>query len=243
LQALDRAMEWLSRGQPHRERMRYDDARIEDTPQDVRRADALAILAEQFLAEPPQVAEGLGTADRYQLVVHASAEALPEYGALEADDAPQIENGPMLANETVRRIACDASLMRILETGAGEPLDAGRKTRVIPPSMHRALKRRDPGCRFPGCVNTRFVDGHHITHWADGGATRLDNLVLLCRHHHRLLHEGGYYVVKDGADFIFCRADGEMIQPKNDTALSMLVARAARTHGANVGGWAKGLGP
>jgi hypothetical protein len=73
--------------------------------------------------------------------------------------------------------------------------------------------------------------------------TRLDNLVLLCRHHHRLLHEGGYYVVKDGADFIFCRGDGEMIQPKNDTALSMLVARAARTHGANVGGWAKGLGP
>jgi hypothetical protein len=95
--------------------------------------------------------------------------------------------------------------------------------------MHRALKRRDRGCRFPGCVNTRFVDGHHIRHWADGGPTRLDNLVLLCRHHHRLLHEGGYYLVKDGADFIFCRGDGELIEPKNQTALSVMVARAART--------------
>ncbi len=160
-------------------------------------------------------------------MVHASAEALPEYGEVDVDDPPQIENGPVVATEVVRRIACDASLVRILETGDGEPLDVGRKTRVIPPAIHRALRRRDRGCRFPGCVNTRFVDGHHIRHWADGGATRLDNLVLLCRHHHRLLHEGGYYVVKDDGNFIFCRGDGEMIQARNETALSVLVARAA----------------
>jgi hypothetical protein len=227
LQALDRATDWLFRGQPHHERLRHDDARIEDTPQDVRRADALAILAERFLSEPPQADEGLNTADRYQLVVHASAEALPEFGEIDAGDPPQIENGPVLATESVRRIACDASLVRILETGAGEPLDVGRKTRVIPPAIHRALKRRDRGCRFPNCTNARFVDGHHLTHWADGGATCLDNLVLLCRHHHRLLHEGGYYVVKDGANFIFCRGDGELIQPRNETPLAALVARAA----------------
>lgn len=236
LQALDRAMDWLFRGQPHRERSRHDDARVEDMPQDLRRADALAILAERFLAEPPQAEEGLNTADRYQLIVHASAEALPEYGEIIVDDPPQIEDGPVLATEAVRRIACDASLVRILESGDGEPLDIGRKTRVIPPSMRRALKRRDRGCRFPGCVNTRFVDGHHIRHWADGGTTRLDNLVLLCRHHHRLLHEGGYYVVNDGVDFIFCRGDGELIEPKNETALSVMVARAARTGAAHTGG-------
>jgi hypothetical protein len=91
-------------------------------------------------------------------------------------------------------------------------LDVGRKTRVIPPAVRRGLKVRDRGCRFPGCTNTRFVDGHHITHWADGGATRLDNLVLLCRHHHRLLHEGGYYVVRDGPRFIFCQGDGELVR-------------------------------
>ena len=184
LQALDRAMDWLFTGQPHRGRQQLDDARVEDMPQEVRRADALAILAERFLSEPPSADEGINTADRYQLTVHAPAGALIEYGDLDADDAPQIENGPVLATETVRRIACDASLVRILESGSGEPLDVGRKTRVIPPAMHRALKRRDRGCRFPGCVNTRFVDGHHIRHWADGGATCLDNLVLLCRHHH-----------------------------------------------------------
>ncbi len=121
-----------------------------------------------------------------------------------------------------------ASLVRILESGSGEPLDVGRKTRVIPPAMHRALKRRDRGCRFPGCVNTRFVDGHHIRHWADGGATCVDNLVLLCRHHHRLLHEGGYYVVKDGAEFIFCRGDGELISPRNECRGPHPIARRGR---------------
>ena len=159
--------------------------------------------------------------------MHASAEALLEYGDIDADDPPHIENGPVLAAETVRRVACDSAIVRILESGDGEPLDVGRKTRVISPALHRALRRRDRGCRFPGCVNTRFVDGHHIQHWADGGATRLDNLVLLCRHHHRLLHEGGYYVVKDGPHFIFCRGDGELIEPRNEVSLSALVARAA----------------
>ncbi len=68
--------------------------------------------------------------------------------------------------------------------------------------MRRALRVRDKGCRFPGCTNTRFVDGHHIKHWADGGETSLDNLVLLCRHHHHLVHEGGFACEKS--------ADGEI---------------------------------
>ena len=229
LQALDRAMDWLFSGRPHRGRLRHDEALVEDMPQEVRRADALSILAERFLSEPPAADEGLNTADRYQLTVHASAEALPEFGDIDADDPPHVEHGPVVAAETVRRIACDAALVRILETGDGEPLDVGRKTRVIPPALHRALRRRDRSCRFPGCANTRFVDGHHIRHWADGGATRLDNLVLLCRHHHRLLHEGRYYVVKDGANFIFCRGDGELIQPRNETPLAALVARGTET--------------
>ena len=199
---------------------------LEETPRSVRRADALAILAERFLSEPPEADEGLNTADRFQITVHASAEALLEHGLVDADDPPQIEDGPVLATETLRRLACDSAIVRILETGDGEPLDIGRKTRVIPPSIRRALKRRDRGCRFPNCTNTRFVDGHHITHWADGGATRLDNLVLLCRHHHRLLHEGMYYVVKDGAHFIFCRGDGEEIPPGRETPIAALIERA-----------------
>lgn len=90
----------------------------------------------------------------------------------------------------------------------------GRKTRTIPPAIRRALKRRDGGCRFPGCSATRFVDAHHIHHWADGGETRLDNLVLLCRRHHRLLHEGGYGIdSRPTGEIRFSRPDGRVLPP------------------------------
>ena len=100
---------------------------------------------------------------------------------------------------TSRRIACDSSIVTIKEDQNGEPLSIGRRSRTIPPPMRRALRARDKGCRFPGCTNTRFVDGHHIEHWADGGETSLDNLVMLCRHHHHLVHEGGF-ICENSAD-------------------------------------------
>ncbi|HXZ57680.1 MAG TPA: HNH endonuclease signature motif containing protein, partial [Gaiellaceae bacterium] len=95
--------------------------------------------------------------------------------------------------ETARRLACDSSVVEIRER-EGATLSVGRRTRSVPPALRRALRRRDRGCRFPGCENHRFVDAHHVRHWAHGGETRLDNLVLLCRRHHRLVHEGGYLV-------------------------------------------------
>jgi hypothetical protein len=94
----------------------------------------------------------------------------------------------------------------------GKSLSVGRKTRTIPPALRRALNSRDGGCRFPGCTHTRFVDAHHIDHWARGGPTNLDNLVLLCGHHHRLLHEGGYTVERcRGGRLSFRRPDGRAI--------------------------------
>ena len=81
-----------------------------------------------------------------------------------------------------------------LQERNGELLSLGRKRRTISPALRRALAARDRGCRFPGCENRRFVDGHHVRHWSQGGETRLDNLVSLCRRHHRLLHERGYSV-------------------------------------------------
>ena len=77
-----------------------------------------------------------------------------------------------------------------------QPLRIGRKTRTIPPALRRALNARDRGCRFPGCGSRRYLDAHHIEHWADGGATDLENLLHLCGHHHRLLHEGGYRITR-----------------------------------------------
>jgi hypothetical protein len=170
-----------------------------------RRADALITLAETTLRHGPTP---LSAAERYQVVVHVTAETL-------AEDEPgrcEFENGPEIALDTVRRIACDSSLVQIMEDDAGNPLDIGRKTRAVPPAMRRALQSRDGGCRFPGCNHHRFTDAHHIRHWADGGETSIDNLVLLCRHHHRLVHEGGFGVERNADGLIrFNRPDGRLI--------------------------------
>ncbi|MGH9001781.1 MAG: HNH endonuclease signature motif containing protein, partial [Acidimicrobiia bacterium] len=92
------------------------------------------------------------------------------------------------------------------------PLDVGRKTRRVSPGLRRALRVRDGGCRFPGCSNRRFVDAHHIVHWLQGGETKLPNLALLCRRHHRLVHEEGYRLATPATGvFIFTRPDGDPV--------------------------------
>ena len=117
----------------------------------------------------------------------------------QSDGGPSRRQGAWLGDshvpvsaETARRIACDAGKVRMTHR-SGQVLSVGRKTRTIPPPIRRALEFRDQGCRFPGCTS-KHCDAHHIVHWADGGETKLSNLVLLCRRHHRLLHEGGFTV-------------------------------------------------
>ena len=173
------------------------------------RADALIDLAETFLAKGPDRELPRRTGgDRYQVVVHADA------GALSGDEPGgrcELDDGSPLAIETARRLACDASIVQLLERD-GQPLRIGRKTRSIPPALRRALNARDRGCRFPGCGSRRFLDAHHIEHWTDGGPTDLDNLVHLCWHHHRLLHEGGYRITRTtGGGILFHRRDGRPI--------------------------------
>ena len=157
-----------------------------------RRADAVAVVAQSFLKQDPP--DG---ADRTQVVVHVDAAML----AANAPGRCEIEDAPAISAETARRLSCDASVVAIIEGERGEPLDIGRKTRSIPPALRRALNSRDRGCRFPGCPNKRYVDGHHIRHWAAGGETKLSNLVTLCRFHHRQVHEGRVVVrmLDDGA--------------------------------------------
>ena len=169
------------------------------------RADALLALADGYLAG----GSGARTSgDRYQVVVHADTATL---AGGEAGGRCELEHGPPLAVPVARRLACDASIVRLLERD-GTVLDVGRKTRSIPPALRRALAARDGGCRFPGCTSRRFVDAHHIEHWADGGRTDLANLVQLCRHHHRLLHEGGYTATRTaGGGLAFRRPDGQPV--------------------------------
>jgi hypothetical protein len=157
-------------------------------------ADALALFAETWLSHGYRSLDD----DRQQIVVHVDREALRDPTVA---GRCEIEGGPAVAVQTARRLSCDSTLISILEDEAGQPLDVGRKMRIIPPAIRRALRSRDPGCRFPGCTHTRYLDGHHIKHWADGGETKLANLMMLCRFHHRQVHEGRVrvQVLDDGA--------------------------------------------
>jgi len=157
-------------------------------------ADALALLAETALHhELDPGAPG----ERYQVVVHVDAAVL-------ADPAQPgqsvLEEGSHVPAETSRRLACDASRVVMRHDAEGQIVEVGARTRTIPPALRRALQHRDRSCRFPGC-HVRVGEGHHVRHWAQGGPTTLSNLALLCRRHHRAVHEEGYQVARgpDGA--------------------------------------------
>jgi 5-methylcytosine-specific restriction endonuclease McrA len=159
-----------------------------------RRADALGLLAESALTS--DLDRG-SAGDRYQVVLHveASSRGAAEQGL---SGTLELDHGAVdVSAETSRRICCDASVVAMRHDTDGAVLGVGRKIRTIPPSIRRALQARDRSCRFPGCT-ARRCDAHHIDHWADGGATSLDNLVLLCRRHHRAVHEGGFDPVQHG---------------------------------------------
>jgi len=130
----------------------------------------------------------------------------------------EIDGAGNVSAETSRRLACDAGVVHWLDGDNGEPLSIGRKTRTIPPAIRRALQRRDGGCRFPGCSCSRFVDAHHIRHWADGGETGMDNLLLLCHRHHRLVHEGGFAIHRQtGGPMYFTDPYGNFLPEVGET--------------------------
>jgi hypothetical protein len=168
-------------------------------------ADALALLAETALhhgLEPGTPGE------RYQVVVHVDAKVLAD------QDAPGqsvLEEGTRVSAETSQRLACDASRVVMRHDQDGRLLEVGARTRTIPPALRRALQHRDRVCRFPGC-SVRFGQGHHIRHWAQGGPTTLSNLALLCRRHHRAVHEERFQVDRqpDGT-LRFRRPDGRLL--------------------------------
>ena len=145
-------------------------------------------------------------AERFQVAVHT------EMATLEKDGEPGRSevDGVRVSAETSRRMACDAAVVPMTHRD-GEVMGVGRKTRTIPPHIRRALEERDRGCRYPGC-GSRFTEAHHVTHWADGGETSLANTVLLCRRHHRVVHEGRTRMSlnREGQAVFFTR-NGKMI--------------------------------
>src|SRR5947208_2370564 len=190
---------------------------MEDPPTfEQQQADALALLAETALhhgIDPGAPGE------RYQVVVHVDAPALAD------PDAPGqsvLESGEHVSAETSRRLACDASRVVMQHARDGRIVEVAAKSRTIPPALRRALHHRDRGCRFPGC-GVRFGQGHHIRHWAQGGPTTLSNLAMLCRRHHRAVHEEGYEVDR--------QPDGELRLRRPDGRLLPEVPRAPEVSG------------
>jgi 5-methylcytosine-specific restriction endonuclease McrA len=193
MRALDAAREAL-----YRKRAKEDDPPTMAQQQ----ADALVLLAEAALHHGIDP----GTSgERYQVVVHVDAAVLAN-----ADQPGQsvLEEAGRVSAETSQRLACDASRVVMQEDADCNIVEIGARTRTIPPALRRALQRRDKRCTFPGC-HVRIAEGHHIEHWAHGGPTKLSNLALLCRRHHRAVHEDGFRLERkpEGA-LIFHRPNG-----------------------------------
>jgi hypothetical protein len=125
----------------------------------------------------------------YFVVVHVPVAALLDESGEESDLAGDLERGGLLSKETVRRVACDATITLAVDDDMGRTMYEGRARRDPSGPQHREVRRRDRHCRFPGCTNVVFTNVHHIKEWKpDRGPTDLDNLVLLCVHHHGLVH-------------------------------------------------------
>jgi hypothetical protein len=183
-------------------------------PLGARHADALAEIARSG-------------APRAQVVLHVDGPALActaDTAEGRAGEVCRLEDGPAVPSETARRLACDGELaiarpVHTSETDIGgdeqafdRALDYGRKRRVVPPPLRAALERRDGHCRFPGCERRHDLHAHHIRHWIHGGRTDRDNLILLCRFHHRLVHEDGFTIeCARGGGLRFRRPDGRPI--------------------------------
>ena len=176
-------------------------------------ADALVDMAEHCLARRAGRGKRRRTGQRYQVMLTIDRNELaaqraaggaryyvePDWGIDEAD---------------ARHIACDADLTEFIQDARGNLLNYERRRRIVPARLLRALKLRDHSrCRFPGCAHQRHVEAHHVRHWIDGGETRLENLVLLCSAHHRLLHHGAFRIMIADDDVVFVNRDGEVIEP------------------------------
>ena len=167
---------------------------LADTSWSARQADAFVNLVTGYLSG----GDG-ATNDNYLVTVHVEQSALASNGGRAA-----------LPIESVKRLCCDSHAVVITEDSSGEPLSIGRKSRIIPKAIARAVRARDNSCcTFPGCRNQRFLNCHHIEHWSNGGETSMDNLMLLCTKHHALVHEGGFRIERDFRDkWYFARPDG-----------------------------------
>ena len=176
-----------------------------------RYADALVDVAEHYLANSSSRRERR-TGQRYEVVLTIDRNELASRPTA-SGARYHVDPDWGIDEEDARRIACDADLTEFVQDAQGNLLNYERRRRIVPARLLRALKLRDRSrCRFPGCPHQRYVEAHHVRHWIDGGETRLENLVLLCSAHHRLLHHGAFHITVEDDDVVFVSRDGEVIE-------------------------------
>ena len=196
--ALDRIADEIARSPAD---LGFEPHDVDDATIDQRRADALVLLASQTLAEESD-------ADRATVVVQA------ELGALLGDGTgAALERGGVATAEVLRKLTCDGRVQTVVSDRERGVIGIGRASRVVPGWLMRQLRHRDRGCTFPGCGATRYVHAHHIVHWIEGGPTDLDNLVLVCGFHHKLVHEHRWKVRLLGNSAEWWRPDGRRFEP------------------------------
>ena len=197
-----------------------------------RRADALAEICRGWLdrSDRPRVAgerphlnvtvpiEALGAASLGGTARVGVDQAAAHSATADLGSMGELEHAGALGRESVCRLACDASITRVVLGPRSEPLDVGRKTPIVSPAIRRAVITRDRHCRFPGCDRPQsWCDAHHVKHWADGGETSIANLVLLCRRHHTLVH-GRFSLEMVAERPVFRRGDGSVLEDRADRA-------------------------
>jgi hypothetical protein len=181
------------------------------------RADGLVAMSHAVLrgdAPERSPVEVVLTIPRSALVTAPAPDEVGGEGLARESEVGTFADGSCVSAETARRLACDCGTVELHEDTEGRSLSVGRRQRTIPAAIARALARRDATCRFPGCTNRRFLDGHHLVHWIDGGETALDNLARLCGRHHRFVHEHGYRVEWRGGELVFFDAAGQQVLPE-----------------------------
>jgi hypothetical protein len=179
-----------------------------------RRADALAEICRTWLDAGHRPSVG---GERPHVTVTVDLDTL----RADAPGRAELDHVGPIHPESARRIACDASVSRVITRGSSEPLDVGRRTPVVRAPLRRAVVARDRTCRFPGCDRPHpWCDAHHVEHWARGGTTSLENLVLLCRPHHRLIHEGRFGIQSRAQGPTFFRPDGTPLLDRSPPRLA-----------------------
>ena len=194
-----------------------------ETPLDQRRCDALVGIVHSFVAGSASRAT---TTSPYVVVAHVPLGALVEDSGEESTLAGELEHGGLIDAETVRRIACDATVVVALDDDLGHTMYEGRARRFPSDAQRREVMRRDRQCRFPGCTNVTFTNVHHVVPWKPGGRTDLDNLALLCLFHHKTVHTKGWKMTGDATtELTFCGPSGRVMTSRPSPLWTRVTAR------------------